>query len=330
MRTFLSLALATGVALATVAAPTRPAYAQSAQANDIVMLRNKGLLRGTISEYVPGSHVIMVTVTGETKRIDAAEVSYAGPASGAPNAGPASGAPNAGHGGGHGQASLVTINAAAAPLTLRAEEPEVTFHLRTGEMNATGVANGFAMGYGRRRASMMPSTTFISLHGRSYGRICTAPCDATVPAGSYSMALSKGNGSPVEVEELVRVDGPSTLQGTYTSYSRLRITGVVVGLASLLAGGYLVISSFGNEEVCDNGYCLDKVALDTTRLVLGSAVIIGGSIAGGIMASKSDEATVRVVPTASGALPGRGSVALSDRQRAGSGPVPGVSVALSF
>jgi hypothetical protein len=320
MRTFLSFALATGFTLASLAAP-RSAGAQSAQANDVVMLRNGGLLRGTISEYVPGSHVLMVTVTGETKRIKAAEVSYAGPSSGAPNA-----APN----GGRNRPSLVTVNAAEAPVKLRSEQPEVTFYLRTGESMGSAVTTGFGMGYGYRGASMMPSTAFTSVRGRSYGRVCTAPCEATVAAGSYSMALSKGNGSPIEAEELVRVDGPSTLQGTYTSYAGLRVAGFAVGLASIIAGGYLVISSFGTKDVCEGNFCQSEVDVDTTRLVLGSVVLVGGSIAGSVMAGKSDETSIRVLPAASGALPGRGSVAASDRQRAGSGPVPGVSVALSF
>lgn len=327
MRTSLpSFALAAGVALASLTAAPRPARAQSPQAaQDVVMLRNGGLLRGTISEYAPGSHVVLVTVAGETRRINASEVKYAGPAANAPGAG-------RGGGGARGPGG-VTVNAPEAAVQLRSDQGEVTFHVRTGESTGSAVTTGFGMGYGYRGAAMMPSTAFTSVHGRSYGRICTAPCEATLPAGSYPMALSRGNNSPVEAEELVRVDGPSTLQGTYTSYAALRTAGVVTSVASVLGGGYLIFTSFDQVSKCDAAGCQDEVDVDSTRLIAGAVVLLGGSIAGGVMASKADEVGIRVLPAAAGALPGRALAwGASDRSRppAGGGALPGVSVALTF
>ncbi|HEU4412679.1 MAG TPA: hypothetical protein VFS43_45970 [Polyangiaceae bacterium] len=326
MRTFLpSFALAAGVALASLTAAPRPAAAQSAQANDVVMLRGGGLVRGTISEYVPGSHVTIVTVAGDTKRIGAGELTYAGPAANAP------GAPRGG-GGQRGPAGM-TVNAPEAPVQIRADEGDVTFHVRTGESTGSAVTTGFGMGYGfgYGRGAMMPSTAFTSVHGRSYGRICTAPCEASVPAGTYPMALSKGNGSPIEAEEPVQVTGPSTLQGTYTSYAALRTTGTVISIASVLGGAFLVFTSFDRVEKCEAGVCQQEIDVDSTKLVVGGVVLIGGAIAGGIMASKSDEATIRVLPAASGALPGRATAWGSDRSRApAGGALPGLSVAVTF
>ncbi len=329
MRTLPSFALAAGVALASLAAAPRPARAQGAQASDVVMLRNGGLLRGTISEYVPGSHVVLVTVAGETKRVGAAELKYAGPAAGAPGAaGPATS-----QGGGRGGRGTVTVNAPEVPVRLQANHDEVTFHLRTGESTGSAVTTGFGMGFGYRGgAGAMPSMAITNMHGRSYGRVCTAPCEATAPAGTYSMALSKGNnGTPVETEEMVRIDGPSTLQGTYTSYATLRGVGVAVVVASLIGGGYLIYTSFDSEEVCQGGLCADETKVDKTQLIGGSALLIGGTILGSVLSGKSDEASIRVVPAASGALPGRAQTAwASDRARPASGPLPGLSVAVTF
>jgi hypothetical protein len=321
MRTFVStFALAAAVSLASLTAAERPALAQAAQPHDVVMLKNGGLLRGNISEYEPGSHVVLVTIAGETRRINASDVSYAGPAANAPGAAR----------GREGPPSLVTVNAPAAPLRLRSDQGDVTFYLRTGESTGSAVTTGFGVGYGYRGGSMMPSTAFTSVHGRSYGRICTAPCEATVPAGSYPMALAKGNNAPIEAEEMVHVNGPSTLQGAYKSYSGLRTAGFFVSLASLLGGGYFILTSFDQVTKCDRDVCRDDLEIDSTQLIAGSALLIGGTLVGGLMVAKSDEVSIRVLPASAGALPGRAS-AMSDRPRApAAASLPGLSVAMTF
>ena len=48
-------------------------------------LRDGGLLRGTIAEFVVGDHVTIVLITGETRRVAAADVGFAGPAGELPN-----------------------------------------------------------------------------------------------------------------------------------------------------------------------------------------------------------------------------------------------------
>jgi hypothetical protein len=321
MRTLSPLAFALGVALAAATAAA-PAFAEPAAASDVVLLKNGGLLRGTISEYVPGSHVVLVTVAGETKRLGAAEVTYAGPAAGAPGA--------ARGGGRAGPMPLVTVNAAEAPLRLRSDQGDVTFYVRTGESTGSAVTTGFGFGFGSRGSAVMPSTAFTSVHGRSYGRICVAPCEATVPAGSYMLALSKGGGSPIEAEEMVRVNGPSTLQGAYTSYAALRTAGIVVTVASLATGLYLAFTSFDRDAGCDegDGSCGD---VDTGRLLVGAGVVAGGSIVGGILAAKSDEVSIQVLPASAGALPWRAAAGGREPGRApAAGALPGVSVAMTF
>jgi hypothetical protein len=50
-----------------------------AHAPDVVLLKNGDLFRGTIAQRLQ-SHTMIVLVTGETKRFEASEVRYAGPA----------------------------------------------------------------------------------------------------------------------------------------------------------------------------------------------------------------------------------------------------------
>src|SRR3954471_22558833 len=49
-------------------------------APDVVRLKNGGMLRGTISELVPGGDVVLITATGEERRFAMRDVDYAGPA----------------------------------------------------------------------------------------------------------------------------------------------------------------------------------------------------------------------------------------------------------
>ena len=63
-------------------APSAPATSKAAAdaaAPDIVRLKNGGLLRGKISELVPGGTVTIVTITGSTRVLNMSDVAYAGP-----------------------------------------------------------------------------------------------------------------------------------------------------------------------------------------------------------------------------------------------------------
>lgn len=53
-------------------------WAQGADLPDLVVLRNGGMMRGSIVELVPGDHVLIQLPNGEERRIDMSEVEYAG------------------------------------------------------------------------------------------------------------------------------------------------------------------------------------------------------------------------------------------------------------
>lgn len=300
-------------ALSLVATLAAPASAQQGAPPDLVMLRNGGVLRGTIAEMNPGGSVTIITLTGEKRVIAMGEVSYAGPAQSAPGAAPP---PAAG-----GPKPLIQLNARDAPLHLRASQPELTFHLRVTE--STGTTVGMGAGLGSRSAMGFGGVSQFS--GRTYARICTAPCDATLPAGQYNLAISRGSGQPVETDAMTRFDGPATLQGHYTSYAALRVVGIVVTVASIVTGGYLFITALhqcdSNDPSCD--------PVDKGRAITGAAILIGGSIVGGILSSKSDESDIVVLPAASGGL-GVAKAGVAYERGSGGGPLPGMTLSVRF
>jgi len=312
-------------AFATAAAATSvstQAHAQQAQAAppDVVKLKNGGILRGTIAELVPGGTVTIVTMTGETKKLPMTEVQYAGPAAGMPGAAPPPTPAS-------GPRPLIQVNGRDAPLYLRSSQSDVTFYMRTSTSEGSSVSTGAMVG-SRGFGAVGGGTSVFS--GRTYARICTAPCEATVPAGQYTLALSKGTGNPVEDEQLVRVDGPATLAGKYTSYAGLRAAGFVISLASIVTGFYLVYTSFGKEE-CDASTNICDRKVDQSRLITGFGIAIGGAIIGGIMGSKGDDAEIRVIPGATGAIAPRNALWANERGAAAvSAPLPGLTLAATF
>lgn len=195
--------------LVTLLALTRPSSAQTTSIPpDLVNLRNGGMLRGTIAELVPDDHVTIVLATGETRTIPAAEIAYAGPASSAPQ--PPSAPPPVVP-----AAAPVTAAppAAGAPtrhrLVLEANVRDVTFHLIAGPP-----------GLQRMR------------------RLCTAPCEGALLAGTHEIALSVPGRAPIRSSAPVLIRAPSTLRGTYRSRAGVRSLGA--GVAALGALGVVV------------------------------------------------------------------------------------------
>lgn len=125
--------------------------------------------------------------------------------------------------------------------------------------------------------------------------MCTAPCETEVAPGTRRLALSLGKGTPVEPENFVRIEGPSRLEGEYTSYAGMRLAGWLTMVGSAGVGTYLMLTSLSADETCDSsGYCTET--LDSTRLYAGAGVMLAGGIVGLVLSGKSDEAQIRVVP----------------------------------
>ena len=169
--------------------------------------------------------------------------------------------------------------------------------------------------------------------GRGYQRVCSAPCDVNVATGKYTLALSRGNGSPVEADDLVAIDGPSTMEVKYSSYAGLRAAGTVVTVVGVVSGLYFIFAKapYTVTECNAQGACQDQTKFHQSELLTGIGLFLGGAIIGGIMSSKDDEASIRVVPGAVGALPGRSRWGAEQAAaQPASLPLPGLTVSALF
>lgn len=284
LRRSMTAALLVGSLLGPIATP-RTARADAPI--DVVVLKDGGLVRGTISELKTGGDVTIVTVTGETRKIAMSDVTYAGPASRMPAA-PGEPVPASPQEAPRPAATpLLTVNATGAPLTLRSTQSDVTFHVRTG--TASGATTSGALDTGGRIGGGVGTVTVSS-----WTPICTAPCTATIASGSYTLGLSRGTGPVVAHEDLVRVNGPTTLSGAYKSRLGARIAGYVVLALGLGAGGYLMVHANGND--------------DSEELAAGGAITALSLVAGIVLVTRGDDAVIKLIPgTAGTRLPGRPS-----------------------
>lgn len=266
-----------GFALAAgTAAAEEPAKGASQEgAKDIVRLKNGGLLRGTISELIPGESVTLVTVTGKVKEFPMDEVEYAGPAAEDPKA-KRDVAPepkperqerndrddDRGRDGDHVR-PYVTVDGELARLKLESDPPGATFFRQSATAEArSGWATARAVGY---------------------ERLCTAPCNVSMPAGTEILALSFDRETPREAKPVTLPAGRSTVTGSLDSRAGLRTAGWLIAVGSIAAGGVLVATSFGDEETCTTyGGCYSSPAIDIVPFTAG-LVILGAGIPIGIM-----------------------------------------------
>jgi len=271
--------------------PPKSGAAIQTEPKDIVRLKNGGMVRGTIIEWVPGQSARIQLPNGETRSFPASEVQYAGPISSESRS--SSATPT--EAGQDGAKPLVTVHAKEARLHLETNQPGLTFHVQTG--SAQGVA------YGGGHA--------VQAFATSFSPICAAPCDATMATGTYTLALSHGTGTPVADSEQTTIPGDSQLYGEYKSYAAMRWAGLGVLGAGLSAG--LIISFTGKEEKCVDSDCTYKTSEFNTGRMAGGLVVVGVSgIAGWLMMSKSDEVTIGVRPMQAGSAPNSGKTAARD------------------
>jgi hypothetical protein len=275
--------LATLVAASAIAVgsfcPREAAAQQAAPAagvSDEVRLKDGSAFRGTITERVPNDHVDLLMPNGQTRRFPMGEVVYAGAAAG---------------GGGGAPEPAITVRANKVDLHVASDQPDVQLLVRVGQSEATGWTYRGA----------------ISLEGRDYAIVCTAPCDAQLPSGLQRLALSQHGDHTVEADDPIDLRSSSTMYVHYDSRAAVRAVGYVIAAASAITGIVLIFTSidFSCSQAQQNaGQCS---VVNTTPLIAGLAVIIVGGIVGGVMAGISDHATIQLVPTMSSSplrLPG--------------------------
>lgn len=241
----------------TAAAPSGDA----AGAKDIVRLKNGGLVRGTIGELMPGESVTITTTAGKTREFPMAEVDYAGPADKDPTAGaePATAA----------QAApatktarpYVTVKGEIARLHLVSDPVGLTFHRKSG------------------------SATSGEVQAAGFDRLCTAPCDIEIPAGTEELSLSKPDKDPNKPKSVTLPAGDSELVGTYESNAGARIAGFILMIGGAGLGTFLLIKSLPSDG--DDG-------VNTGLLIPAVALTVGGSIGGAVLMMQKDSSSFEV------------------------------------
>ena len=172
-------------------------------------------------------------------------------------------------------------------VTLDPTEPGLSFNVRRGQISD-----------GRRTAGV-------------YERLCDGPCTIRLPAGSYHLAVAKGNGGPVSAGT-ISVDGPTTVRGSYASNEGTRAFGLAslfggpvvfggLGLGILLADKGERCSTTGPGETVCRSDNFGEMAFAT-----GAVLAVASAITGLVLLFKEDTAHVSATPTTtSGAVRAR-------------------------
>lgn len=276
------------LASATSLAEESPPAASAPAAPDVVMLKSGGMFRGTIGELDPNGDVVIVTVTSATRRFPMTDVAYAGSAASMPAA----------------HASEAHATPLAAPAGRAA--PATASDEKSAKLRIAG--------HGAPSLEVL-ARPVDAPGGTAYAKVCTAPCEATLPAGKYWLALGTGKGKPVAEEQAVILKGPTQVEATYKSRAGIRATGGIVIAASVLASAYLLATK--DEDVptvvCHYSSSSGSACTPTThsvqndtKLYAGLAIGIVGSIVGLALITVRDGVDVRVAPLATVARVERG------------------------
>lgn len=141
----------------------------------------------------------------------------------------------------------------------------------------------------------------------AYKDVCSSPCEVALPAGTQELALREPGGDTVPAAPVVIPAGSASVTGEYRSRRTLRIVGWSIAGLGTAGGVALMLSDRG-----DTG----------ARTYAGIGVLVAGLVAGGVLASRPDAATIRVGPGASGrAGPDRHAGPLADSLTGAAAPV---------
>jgi len=250
----------------------------------VVRLRDGGLLRGTIAEYVVGDHATLVLITGETRRIAAADIRYAGPAQEEPAA---TGATNGDATTRSGDASATEV-APASPSTYAEAPPSGA----AGEAATQAVPSAPADARPATRIRIR-SRDGERLHidaaprGRELAALCETPCAPTLATGIYRFALTRPGMPRLEPEHLVPLEEGDRVTVTYDTRGGTRTGGLVlIGLTAALGTGIALAPLAIEERARDQAI--------VPAIVAGAALTGLGTLVGLIMHGADDRALVSV------------------------------------
>ncbi len=281
-----------------VPAEGAPAAPQPAP-KDVVKLKNGGLLRGSIAELVPGEFVVIVLITGETRRVPAAEFDYAGP-----DRADAEQAEKDGE-----QVEEPKPRSPPGKIVHNIDHRPIEDRVN---VRSTG---GALKVYVRAPAAGQ---------GKRFTELCKTPCDVTLAPGEYEMALSQLDSSrAMEARDRVRITGSENLEATYKSRAGTRAAGAVILILGTLGGVTLIATA---ESDCSGGSC----GADTSQVAIGGLLAAGSLAAGIVMLTRNDVTEIDVVPATAVFLPSRGALAGIPDASGSKVTWPGLGIAARF
>ncbi|HVU05042.1 MAG TPA: hypothetical protein VHE30_25005 [Polyangiaceae bacterium] len=318
----LAAAVALGFGVAAGSARAQAGAGAVASAPDVVMLKDGGLLRGTIAELVPDKRVVIVLITGDKRTFSMKDVTYAGPAANAPGAAtapapaPETPTPNS---------TGALPDTPGEPGEPAEEAPRKHHrHEKPTELEdaLTGGGGDEPAPQARRRGPSLDAPAENSVRFESsesglwvyvlegtataeigwgghlrvdaYRPLCQTPCSATLAPGSYQFALAHERGDkPAASEDLIEVRSGTTVHAEYESKAGLRAAGWILALGGTLGGTLLMLDSIHKEGPCISGTdpCIHESSSDSGELVGGLVLTAVGVGVGTVLIIQKDSSS---------------------------------------
>jgi len=173
---------------------------------DVVVLKNGNRYRGTIAELVKGGPVTIVLITGETRKLDGAEVAYAGPSENEPKA----------------------DDDSTPPDDDSAMDDAKTEDETAGEEPTRARA---------RFSSNKRDTEFLYRTAKGFKRLCVAPCRHDFEPDLYTIGVRFSENEKATRLRDVMIDRTMSLDLEYRSRRGLRRVGAAVAVISAVVLG---------------------------------------------------------------------------------------------
>jgi hypothetical protein len=237
------------------AAPPAPAPASGTIGSDLVRLRDGSQFRGTLVEQVPGSHVVLVTFSGEAKRFVASELEYAGPVPVQPAAAVAPAAPP-------GAPVLLPKAPGTVRLSLRPPAP-FSIYLGTGAKLKRHC-------YGECTVDVLPGPYRFAVGSNAR--------PAVIAPGVFDIQADDEVVGEFESHRGTRIAG-GVIMGV----------GLVSGLTLLGRGLHMKSEA---EDFCEDDYDCSVGSAGRPQMAIGGIIAALGAVVGGVLFAKKDRAFV--------------------------------------
>lgn len=335
-------------------APAPAAASAQALPPDVVRLKNGGMVRGTILEIVPDAHVQIRSATGELRQYPMKDVLYAGAAANdpavapqpagavppgsaaAPGSAPAPGtAPGPGSSPAPGSAAAGAYpppNAAPEP-TKEPIRPAIVVHGAPARIQFESDPQGLTLW--KRGALAVSGLDDSSGVGRAtgYDEVCTAPCEASVVAGTHTLAVSKTGDRVVEAQPLTIPQGNSRVHAKLIQRSGARKAGYVLMVGGAIAGVVMSAVALSGESCTTDDITLrESCSTDPNLGLLGFGMgITLASVLGGMALTRTrDRVELTITPGPVATAPRLQLAGLRSDPRQDRLSAPGLNVTLSY